>query len=196
MAARRIRGGGGRRRAPPQSGDPVLRPVQLDRALSRSISPDPEVYAELVLAVRKIVRESVARHGGEVVRVDGDGLLCIFGYPECHEDAGRRAGEAAIDAHAAVAALDRRVAGRSVPLRLHSGIHTGLVLLRDGDIECGRYEMLCDTTNVAAGLCKQSDGDEILVSEATLGADRHFFRLGPRRRIGSARARTGSWCPA
>jgi class 3 adenylate cyclase/tetratricopeptide (TPR) repeat protein len=151
--------------------------------LGRSISTDPEIYADLILSVRKIVREIVARHGGEVVRVDGDGVLCIFGYPECHEDAGRRAGEAAIDAHAAVAALNRRFAGRSVPLRLHSGIHMGLVLLREGDIECGRYEMLCDTTNVAAGLCKQSGSDEILVSEATLGADRHFFRLGPRRRI-------------
>jgi class 3 adenylate cyclase/tetratricopeptide (TPR) repeat protein len=146
-------------------------------------SMEPELYADLIQRLRDMLTETVARHGGEIARIDGDGAICIFGYPESHEDAGRRASEAAIDIHAGAAALDRDFAGRGVPIRLHSGIHAGVVLLREGDIVRGRFEMLGDATNVAARLCDHGGCDEIIVSEATLGADRHFFRLGPRRHL-------------
>jgi class 3 adenylate cyclase/tetratricopeptide (TPR) repeat protein len=146
-------------------------------------SIEPELYADLLQHLRDMLIESVARHGGEIVRIDGDGAVCIFGYPESHEDAGRRAGEAAIDVHAAAHALDQRFASGGVPIRLHSGIHAGVVLLREGDIVRGRFEMLGDATNVAARLCDHGGSDEIIVSEATLGADRYFFRLGPRRQV-------------
>jgi class 3 adenylate cyclase/tetratricopeptide (TPR) repeat protein len=143
---------------------------------------EPETYADLLQPLREKLVEIVARHGGEVVRIDGDGAVCIFGYPESHEDAGRRASEAAIDIHAAAAAIDQNRPG-SVPISLHSGIHAGVVSLREGDIVRGRFEMLGDTTNVAAGLCKVGGENEIIVSEATLGADRYFFRVGPRRQV-------------
>ncbi|MET1110389.1 MAG: AAA family ATPase [Allosphingosinicella sp.] len=143
-------------------------------------SMEPEVYADLLQHLREMLTEIVARHGGEIVRIDGDGAICIFGYPECHEDAGRRASEAAIDLHATAAALDQVFGG---PIRLHSGIHAGVVLVREGDIVRGRFEVLGDATNVAARLCDHGGSDEIIVSDAALGADRYFFRSGPRRQI-------------
>lgn len=144
-------------------------------------SMEPELYAELLQHLRNLLTETVARHGGEIARIDGDGALCIFGYPNSHEDAGRRATEAAIDLHAGAAELDRHLASGAVPFRLHSGIHAGVVLLRDGDIVRGRFEILGDATNVAARLCDLAGSDEIIVSESTLGADRYFFRSGPPR---------------
>ncbi|HEU0099224.1 MAG TPA: AAA family ATPase [Allosphingosinicella sp.] len=145
-------------------------------------SIEPETYADLLQHLREMLTETIARHGGEIVRIDGDGALCIFGYPESHEDAGRRASEAAIDLHATAAALDRTFAIGG-PIRLHSGIHAGVVLVREGDIVRGRFEVLGDATNIAARLCDHGGSDEIIVSDAALGADRYFFRSGPRRQI-------------
>lgn len=148
-------------------------------------SMEPEVYADLLQRLRDKLAEIVPHHGGEIVRIDGDGAICIFGYPVSHEDAGRRATEAALDLHAAATALDWGLTDGSA-VRLHSGIHAGGVLLRDGDMTRGRYEILGDATNVAARLCDHAESDEIVVSEATLGADRHFFRAGPRRHLSIA----------
>ena len=94
---------------------------------------EPEHYAALLQSLRTIFANAVARHGGEIARIDGDGALCVFGYPESHEDTGRRATEAAIDIHVAVDALPAPRAGAH-HVRLHSGIHAGLVLLREGDM--------------------------------------------------------------
>lgn len=136
---------------------------------------EPEQFAALLEQLRALVDVIIERHGGLVVRIDGDGATCVFGYPVAAEDSARRATEAALDLHAAVIALDHSFAFPDVPIRLHSGIHSGLVLVREGDLVRGRIEMLGDATNVAARLCDHAGPDEIVVSETCLGADRHFF---------------------
>src|SRR3546814_16073170 len=84
--------------------------------------------------------------------LDGDGIVCIFGFPVPVEDGGRRAAEAALDLHRAAAELDATVAGTGCRVRLHSGIHSGVVLVSAGDLVRGRYEILGDATNIAAHL--------------------------------------------
>lgn len=143
---------------------------------------EPEEYADLLTRLRELTSRTITRHGGEVVRIDGDGALCIFGYPLAHEDAGRRATEAALDLHAAMAQLDGHYAP-APKLRLHSGIHAGVVLLRSGDLVRGRYEVLGDATNVAARLGDASSPDGLLVSAETLGADANFFVTGPAQAL-------------
>jgi tetratricopeptide (TPR) repeat protein len=110
-----------------------------------------------------------------IVRIDGDGVTCAFGYPKALDDAGRRATEAALDLHAAMAALNQSFTFPDQSIRLHSGVHSGVVLVREGDLVRGRIEILGDTTNVAARLCDHAEPDQIVVSEASLGGDRHFF---------------------
>lgn len=144
-------------------------------------SLDPEVYADLLGRLRARAAEIIGSHGGEIVRIDGDGLISIFGYPVAHEHAGRRAVEAALDLHRAAAELDGALP--PLGLRLHSGIHSGLVLLRAGDIVRGRFEMLGDATNVARRLCDAAAAGQILVSAGTLATDRHFFRTGMARSV-------------
>src|SRR5690606_5361871 len=112
---------------------------------------EAEDYAALLAAWRAICREVVPRHGGLIARMQGDGMLALFGHPQAREDDGRRATEAALDLHAAMSASGwRDPAGR--PLTLHSGIHAGMVLVADGDIELGRFELLGDVPNLAARL--------------------------------------------
>jgi class 3 adenylate cyclase/tetratricopeptide (TPR) repeat protein len=144
---------------------------------------EPEEYADLLQKFRDLCEQIVPRHGGEIVRVDGDGVLCIFGYPVAYEDAGRRATEAALDLHDAASALDQSFASTDLQIRLHTGIHSGTVLVRAGDVVRGRFEILGDATNVAARLCDHAAADQIIVSEATLGADRPFFGTGPLQQV-------------
>jgi class 3 adenylate cyclase/tetratricopeptide (TPR) repeat protein len=144
---------------------------------------DAEDYADLLGALRSIYETAVERHGGEIVRIDGDGVAILFGHPRSHEDDGRRATEAALDVHEAARTLAVDGPGAHGGLRLHTGIHSGLVLVNEGDEVRGRFEMLGDATNVAKRLADLAAPGEIIVSETTLGAERHFFRTGPRRLV-------------
>lgn len=138
---------------------------------------EAENYAAMLATVRRAYQETIQRHGGIVVRVQGDGLLAMFGYPEAREDDGRRAVEAALDLHQVVGKLSPDLppaSGRS--LNLHTGIHSGLVLVEAGDIERGRYELLGPVPNIAARLSDVAEAQEILVSEETLGPAAHLFK--------------------
>lgn len=143
---------------------------------------EAEHYAAMLHALRRLCREIIPKHGGCVARLQGDGALAIFGYPQSMEDDGRRATEAALELHAAVTRIavegDPLVVGR---LSMHSGIHAGLVYVADGDVERGRVEVLGNVPNVAARLSDLADADEIYVSEETLGPESRFFATSARR---------------
>jgi class 3 adenylate cyclase/tetratricopeptide (TPR) repeat protein len=138
---------------------------------------EAEDYAQMLANLRRLCREIVPHHGGLIARMQGDGVLALFGHPEPREDDGRRATEAALQLHAAVSALATR-GPDGKPLTLHSGIHSGLVLISDGDVERGRFELLGNAPNVAARLSSQASADEVLVSEETLGPQARFFITG------------------
>jgi len=139
---------------------------------------EAEDYSDLLARLRGVYHRIVADHGGTITQISGDGMLAIFGYPEAGEDDGRRATEAALALHEAVAALD---CGES--LQLHSGIHSGLVLLHEGDEVRGRFELLGSATNIASRLCGLAQAGQILVSEATLGPERHLFETAERNHL-------------
>jgi class 3 adenylate cyclase/tetratricopeptide (TPR) repeat protein len=140
---------------------------------------EAEDYADMLAAWRALCREIVPRHGGHIARIQGDGVLAFFGWPDAGEDDGRRATEAALELHAAVrqAAAGAAWAAHSLgePLTLHSGIHAGQVLVAEGDVERGRFELLGNVPNIAARLSSLAGKDDILVSTETLGPQVHFF---------------------
>ncbi|WP_332107460.1 ATP-binding protein [Variovorax sp. PBL-H6] len=137
---------------------------------------ESELYAEVLAQLRRLCREIIPRHGGNIARIQGDGVLAFFGYPETREDDGRRATEAALELHAAVSRLAINGAGFPAgALTLHSGIHAGLVLISDGDVERGRFELLGNVPNIAARLSDLAERDDICVSEETLGPYSQFF---------------------
>jgi class 3 adenylate cyclase/tetratricopeptide (TPR) repeat protein len=139
-------------------------------------SLEAEDYAFLVATMRAVFDQIIPRHGGTVVQVVGDGVLASFGYPDAKEDDGRRATEAALDLHAAVRDLDLGISF-PVPLRMHSGIHAGLVLLEEGDSVTGTLKLVGNAVNVASRLSSVAESDEIIVSTETLGSDRHFYTV-------------------
>jgi len=145
---------------------------------------EAEHYALMLAQLRRCYTEAIAAHGGLVVRIQGDGLLAIFGHPTPREDEGRHACEAALAMHEAV----RRLQPQGAPswarsLTLHSGIHAGLVLMDEGDEVRGRFELLGQAPSIAARLSELAGPDEILVSTDTLGLQQHFFLTGERREL-------------
>ena len=60
---------------------------------------ESEHLSELLGQLRSVWHQAAVRHGGRVIRTQGDGVFAIFGYPQSGEDDGRRAAEAALDIH-------------------------------------------------------------------------------------------------
>lgn len=141
---------------------------------------EAEDYGQLLNRLAAAYQKVIPQFGGTVVQISGDGLLAIFGYPDASEDDGCTAVMAALELHGRVRALDDPQGG-GTPLRLHTGIHSGLVLLHDGDAVRGRFELLGGATNIACRLAHAAQPDEILVSEATIGPDRGRFQTGERQ---------------
>ena len=104
---------------------------------------EAEHYADLLAQLSTLYEQVVPRHGGAVARIQGDGMLAIFGYPEVREDDGRRATEAALELHTLVRGLrPRPLPEHFKGLTLHSGIHAGVVFVGEGDAVRGRYELI------------------------------------------------------
>src|SRR6476659_6193558 len=62
---------------------------------------EAEDYAEMLASLRRLCHEIIPRHGGQIARIQGDGVLAFFGYPMAREDDGRRAADAALELHVA-----------------------------------------------------------------------------------------------
>jgi class 3 adenylate cyclase/tetratricopeptide (TPR) repeat protein len=143
---------------------------------------EAEHYAAMLAGLRAAYERIVPHHGGVIARIQGDGMLAVFGHPEVREDDGRRATEAALELHAAVRELrpPGPLPAEFAGLTLHSGIHAGIVLVTEGDQMRGRLELLGNPPNIAARLSEAARADEIIASEESLGLQSQFFDTGPR----------------
>ena len=145
---------------------------------------EAEDYAEILREFNHACNLILPRHGGTIARIQGDGVLAVFGLPEVLADDARRAAEAALELHAAVRGLEILATVRPArAIRLHTGIHAGLVLMAPGDLMRGRFELTGDTPNIAARLAARARADEILVSAAALGPERSHIVIGEKREV-------------
>lgn len=143
---------------------------------------EAEIYADLLDDVRLAFSTIVVEHGGTINQYQGDGLQALFGYPHASEHDGRRATEAALEIHSRVQQLRHKYAAHGAPgLSVHSGIHAGQALARQGDNIAGLVELFGPAPGIAKHLSDNAVGDEILVSEETLGPSHHFFHTSERR---------------
>jgi class 3 adenylate cyclase/tetratricopeptide (TPR) repeat protein len=141
---------------------------------------DPEIADALRRQLEALANRAIRRHGGSISQVYGDGLLAVFGLPSPREDDARRTVEAALELHE----ITRRTRWQvEIPpgfeVRIHSGIHCGLVFARPGDPLHGRFDLSGDAVNTAARLCAAAGRDELLVSGAVLRGMEPMFLMQP-----------------
>jgi len=149
---------------------------------------DPEEMADTLRSFSNAVCGEIARFGGHVARVLGDGVLAYFGWPVAHEDAAEQAVRAGLAVRTAVAALRAPDEAR---LAARVGIATGLVMV--GEVICegvAREEAVAgETPNLAARLQAMASPGRVVVAEGTrrlLGDRFEIADLGSRRLKGFA----------
>ena len=129
---------------------------------------DPEEVSLIMAELRAAATTIVEQHGGIVNQFVGDEIMALFGVPQAGRDDAARAVRAALALHAAVDAIGARHLTRTgVALRLHTGINTGLVIVRPCAPHQGRFGLTSDTVNTAARLLKLADAGEVVAGEST-----------------------------
>ncbi|GAA2078272.1 hypothetical protein GCM10009821_17610 [Aeromicrobium halocynthiae] len=123
-------------------------------------------WVQLLAKHDRIVTRAVERHGGHVVKTQGDGFMVAFGSPA-------EAVRAAVEVQEQVAGVGPR--SRLSDVRVRIGAHRGSAVHRDNDL-FGR------NVAMAARVAAQADGGEILVSSAVAERldDDEFTLLEPR----------------
>jgi class 3 adenylate cyclase len=146
---------------------------------------EAEVYAQMQDEVRKAFTDLVESKHGTVNQFQGDGLQAIFGNPLATEHDGRHAAEVALAIHEHVRKLRAKYVTQGArDLAVHSGIHTGRILPREGhSLAAARLEIYGSAPGIAKHLSDIAERDEILVSEESLGLDSHFFQTSASRNV-------------
>lgn len=142
---------------------------------------DPESLAKILGQVGKLAERISQYYGGVANQIHGDGALIVFGFPEPQENEVIAAIRAAIDLHRAVEEMDcSDYLPKSFTVKLHTGIHAGLIVAAEGDCLHGRYKLTGDALNTASRLSDAAQVGEILVSESTLRGVLPYFEVGAR----------------
>jgi predicted ATPase/class 3 adenylate cyclase len=129
---------------------------------------DPEDAMRRLQPTIDAMKGAVDRHGGGVIRIQGDGILALFGAPRSHEDHALRACAAALAMQASIAAL-----GDS-DLRIRVGLHTGVVVAQavENSLHYLTYEVAGPAAHLAARMEQMADPGDILLTGDTVAATR------------------------
>lgn len=129
---------------------------------------DPEEVEDIMGRVKREATAIVERHGGVVNQFIGDEIMALFGIPIARRDDPQRAVRAALEVHEAVRGISRDIAPRiGRALCMHTGINSGLVIVRRSDARAGRYQLTGDTINTAARLLKLAQDDQVVAGQDT-----------------------------
>ncbi len=140
--------------------------VDLVGSTAMSARLDPEDMQRILRAYQNAVTGEIAKLGGHVAKLMGDGVLCYFGWPRAHEDEAERAVRAGL---AVVAAVRDLMAPPGEQLAARVGIATGLVVVGNlvGEGPAREEAVVGETPNLAARLQAISEPGQVVVSADT-----------------------------
>jgi predicted ATPase/class 3 adenylate cyclase len=129
---------------------------------------DPEEVEGIMSRIKEEAVCIVESYGGSVNQFVGDEIIALFGISTAHEDDPFRAVKAALELHEMVRYTSPQVEGRiGKPLRMHTGINTGLIVTDLRDHRDGLFGITGKTVNTGARLRSQAGSDDILVGPET-----------------------------
>jgi class 3 adenylate cyclase len=133
-------------------------------------SMDPESAMRRIQPVLDAMRDAVHRYDGLVNKVQGDGIMALFGAPRPHEDHAVRGCLAALAMHAAVPRL-----GDS-ELQIRVGLHTGEVVVQAVNNSLYQtYDAAGVAVHMASRLEHTAEAGKTLISAATFAAAQQFI---------------------
>src|SRR5262245_57814075 len=135
---------------------------------------DPESVSRVMERYHTAVRGPVEAHGGTVVQLLGDGVMCAFGVPHVAEDEAIRAVRAAVAIQHAYREFAREQHGIVGDAGLRVAVNTGEVVVSD-DYAAG----MGDPLNVAARLQQEARDGDVLIGESTQRLVRERVTLEP-----------------
>jgi class 3 adenylate cyclase/tetratricopeptide (TPR) repeat protein len=139
---------------------------------------DPEEVKEILATIFSEIANVVARYEGFVEKFVGDAVMAVFGASRTHEDDPIRAVRAAREIHQRVAALSATYQELiPIPLTMHTGVNTGLVVLGHVAVDHGTHGISGDTVNLAARLSELGKEGDILVGPDTFQHCQGWFRF-------------------
>ncbi|MGA1317247.1 MAG: ATP-binding protein [Rubrivivax sp.] len=138
---------------------------------------DPEDLRDLIRHYRQVCSDIVRRYDGTPAQFQGDGIVVYFGYPVAHEDAPRRAVQAALEIVQAVRAMAPEVERRlRVPLAVRAAVHTGLAVIGEFGADASA-DAMGSTVNIAARIQSAVGPDQVALSAATQRLVAGFFEV-------------------
>lgn len=136
---------------------------------------DPEELALILSQVREVSEQVLAQYGGVINQFYGDGILAAFGFNNPSEESVKNAACAALALHETINKQTIKLFSGAHSIRMHSGIHSGLIVVQQGDELQGRYKLYGDVLNTAARIADAAGKDQILASaEAVRGVLPYF----------------------
>jgi class 3 adenylate cyclase len=120
---------------------------------------DLEDWRNLLNSYLNEASMAVTGLGGHVLKMLGDGMMAVFGYPRAEENDAERAVRAALAIQRALAELNARNAARGAPeLKARIGIDSGPVVVE------ATGEVFGDAPNVAARVEAAAEPGSVLVT--------------------------------
>ncbi len=131
---------------------------------------DPDQVTEITEKIFTGVKQIVTKYDGFMERVTDDRFLVVFGAHRSHEHDPVRAIYAAKEMQDLVNSMNSECQDRhGVPLAMHTGIETGLVITGDADPEKGPLGLESYVINIASSLNSLAQPGEILVGHYARG---------------------------
>ncbi|AUX23080.1 protein kinase [Sorangium cellulosum] len=146
---------------------------------------DSEAFHELVQMYQAACAQVIGAQEGVFLRSPGEEAVAYFGHPVAREDDALRAVQAALDLVEHVSRLNAR-AIVPVPLSVQIGVHTGIVVVTDGDAV---PSLAGPTLNAATQLKAHAEPGTVLVSRATQKLIEGYYHVAPLGEIGPKGAR-------
>jgi class 3 adenylate cyclase len=145
---------------------------------------DPEEVMGVLREYHAAMGRLILEHEGTLERFTGDGIMVFFNDPVPVPDAAPRAVRMALRMQAEVAGLAEGWQRRGYALSMGVGIAMGFATIGAIGFE-GRidYGAIGTVTNLAARLCAEAAGGEVLVSQRVAGALGAEFRAEARGEI-------------
>ena len=139
---------------------------------------DPEQANRLLDPALKAMMDAVHRFEGTVNKVQGDGVMALFGAPLAHEDHAVRACYAALTMQRMVAGLNSQ---SSVPIQIRVGLHSGEVVVRGiGNDLSMNYDAVGMTVHLAARMEQTAPAGGIYLSSETMRLAEGFIEARDR----------------